>query len=284
MKKVIPIILAALVFVVALIMNMPEKTVNVVSAAHEIPANQVIVSADVLVKAMPASLAPEGAADDPAQIVGQPLRVSRAQGDPILLSMIGGQVIELASNERAIAIQVSAATGIAGMLMPGDHVGLTAVLTSGQAVYSKYITGGLRVLWVDPAFQQAQAPVQPTAEASGGMSFAAGDTSTGGTGGASGLKGLIVLAVPTNRQIISFDFSEENAGIESQPVYLIDLIPALSANGVSFGLMLEPKEPNFPQTSGLYIPNLMRTPGATLTPTPSPTPTLAPTPTWAFGG
>ncbi len=143
MKKFLPIVLAIVVFGVALALNQPEPQAAVVVAAADLPEGKVLSEADLTVKEMPKSLAPEGAAGDVQRLIGQRLRVARSAGDPILPAHLGGEVLELQPNERAVALSVSASQGLAGLLKPGDRVGLTVIVTANQQPYAKYLAGGL---------------------------------------------------------------------------------------------------------------------------------------------
>jgi len=269
MKKILPLILAIVVFGVALALNRPETQVSVVVAAADLPEGRVLSEADLTTKEMPKSLAPEGYVSDVTALIGQRLRVARSAGDPVLPSHLGGEVIELQPDERAVALSVSASQGLAGLLKPGDRVGLTVIVTANQQTFAKYLAGGLRVLWVDPAFKREQAVApQSTPSSSGGLF--GGNSSAGATvdeGRAS--KGLVVLAIPTKAQVLLYDFSLFGSESENRPVYLVDLIPALSAQNAQFGLVLEPEKAQELHTSGIALQSLAITPGPTMTPTPT---------------
>lgn len=268
MKKFLPIVLAIVVFGVALALNQPEPQVTVVVAAADLPEGKVLSETDLTVKEMPRSLAPEGAVSEVSALVGQRLRVSRSAGDPILPAHLGGEILELQPNERAVALSVSASQGLAGLLKPGDRVGLTVIVTVNQQTFAKYLAGGLRVLWVDPAFKREETAASPqgTPQAGGGL-FGGGSSAPVDTGGSA--KGLVVLAIPVDAQTVVYDFSLQGAVSENKPVYLVDVLPALSANGAQFGLVLEPEQAQDVQTSGIALQGLAVTPNATYTPTPT---------------
>lgn len=272
MKKYLPIFLAILVFGVAMVLNQPEADTAVVVAAVDLPEGALLGEGDLAVKQMPASLAPQGAVEDPQSLIGQRLRIARSAGDVILASHLGGEALELAADERAAAVEVTSAAGLAGFLKAGDRVGLTVIVNANQQTFAKYLAGGLRVLWVDPVFRRGQASVQSTPQSGGilgsGVPAPAADES-----GAS--KGLVVLAVPTGARVVSYDFALANAENAQLPVYLLDLIPLLSARGAQFGLVLEPPQAGEVSTSGIAVQDIAITPGATLTPTPTGTPVEA---------
>lgn len=268
MKKFLPIVLAMVVFAVALALNRPEPQVAVVVAAADLPEGRVLAESDLATKEMPKSLAPDGAVSEVQSLVGQRLRVARSAGDPILPAHLGGEVLELRPNERAVALQVSAAQGLAGLLKPGDRVGLTVIVNSGQQTFAKYLVGGLRVLWVDPAFKRDSGMVPQTTPSSGGLFGGGSPAAAADVEGAA--RGLVVLAIPTDMKVVPYAFAA-GFGAENieQPLYLLDVLPALTTQGAQFGLVLEPEKAQEAQTSGLALQSLVITPGPTMTPTPT---------------
>jgi len=268
MKKFLPIVLAMVVFAVALALNRPEPQVAVVVAAADLPEGRVLAESDLATKEMPKSLAPDGAVSEVQSLVGQRLRVARSAGDPILPAHLGGEVLELQPNERAVALQVSAAQGLAGLLKPGDRVGLTVIVNSGQQTFAKYLVGGLRVLWVDPAFKRDSGMVPQTTPSSGGLFGGGSPAAAADVEGAA--RGLVVLAIPTDMKVVPYAFAA-GFGAENieQPLYLLDVLPALTTQGAQFGLVLEPEKAQEAQTSGLALQSLVITPGPTMTPTPT---------------
>lgn len=267
MKKLLPILIAVPVFLFALTMMRPEATVAVVVAAYDLPEGHTLSEADLQVRRSPRSQAPEGALDDPAKIVGQTLRVFRGAGDVINLSHLGGEEIVLSSEERAVAIHVSDAAGLAGLIRTGDTVGVTAVMESNEGPFAKTVANGLRILYISPEFRAIQQP--QTASSSSGDAFSGGSASSSQS--PRELEGTVVLAVPVDAVTVGYDFSSFGVNSESQLVYLTDLLPALDLVGnVQLSLFLEPDAPEAFVTSGLFLPDLVITPGPTPTPTACP--------------
>lgn len=265
MKKLLPILIAVPVFLFALTMMRPEATVPVVVAAYDLPEGRTLMDTDLQVQQLPRSQAPQGAIDDPVKIIGQTLGVFRGTGDAIFVTHLGGEEIILASEERAVALHVSDASGLAGLIRTGDTVGVTAVMESSEGPYAKTVANGLRILYISPEFKAIQQP--QTAPASSGGAFSGGSPSSSQPPRV--LEGTVVLAVPVDAVTVGYDFSSFGVNSESQLVYLTDLLPALDlVSNVQLSLFLEPESPEAFVTSGLFLPNLIITPGPSPTPTP----------------
>ena len=268
MKKLLPILIAIPVFLLSLLFMRPEATAPVVVAAMDLPEGHTLAATDVTVSQVPKSQAPQGAFSDPSQLVGQTLRVFRGAGDVIFPNHLGGEVIILAPDERAVAIHVTDTAGLAGLIRSGDTVGVTAVIESQDGPFAKTVANGLRVLYISPEFKAAQEVAAPASSSSGdpfagGSSTAAQDRRE--------TEGTVVLAVPVEAITIGYDFSTFGVNSESRLVSLTDLLPALDlVANVQLSLFLEPDAPESFITSGVFLPNLVITPGPTPTATPCP--------------
>ena len=124
MKRLLPLLMAGIVFVIALVLIQPESTVALVIASRDLPAGHQITAGDLASREFPKSLAPTGAYEDPTPLVGQVLSIARSSGDIIYPANLGGEKLVLNSDERALAIEVSDSAGLAGLLQPGDMVGV----------------------------------------------------------------------------------------------------------------------------------------------------------------
>lgn len=279
MKKLLPIVIAIPVFLLALLFMRPEATTPVVVAAMDLPEGHTLAATDVTVSQVPKSQAPQGAISDPAQLVGQTLRVYRGAGDVINPSHLGGEVIILAPDERAVAIHVTDAAGLAGLIRPGDTVGVTAVMDSQDGPFAKTVASGLRVLYISPEFKASQGGQSTSStSSSSGDPFAGGGSTT--AQGPRETEGTVVLAVPVDAITIGYDFSTFGVNSESRLVSLTDLLPALDlVANVQLSLFLEPDAPESFITSGIFLPNLVITPGPTPTATPCPGGICAPSTT-----
>jgi pilus assembly protein CpaB len=210
---------------------------------------------------------PDGAYTDPQMLAGQVLRVERTSGDLITSAHLGGQQIELRPDERAIAVEVTDSAGLAGLLKAGDRVGITAVMRQGaQGSYAKMITEGLRVLYVSPEFRSLDPAVyQPDPDAEE-------DDFSSGTAPRRDPQGVVVLAVPVDAVVVSYDFAPFGVESKSRTISVIDLLPALDQiSTVALSLFIQPAEARPFDTSGVYLPDLVVMPG------PSPTPTATAT-------
>jgi pilus assembly protein CpaB len=269
MKKLLPIVIAVPVFLLSLLFMRPEATSPVVLAAIDLPEGHILAAADIQVRQVPKSQAPQDAFSDPSQLVGQTLRVFRGAGDVIKPSNLGGEVIILAPDERAVAIHVTDAAGLAGLIRPGDSVGVTAVIDSPDGPFAKTVASGLRVLYISPEFKAAQGAASAPTSSTSNSPFAGGGSSSSQR--PRELEGTVVLAVPVDAITIGYDFSTFGVNSESRLVSLTDLLPALDlVDTVQLSLFLEPDSPESFITSGLLLPNLVITPGPTPTATPCP--------------
>ncbi|RCK72770.1 MAG: hypothetical protein ANABAC_1304 [Anaerolineae bacterium] len=269
MKKLLPVLIAGLVFFVALGLSRPEKQAEVVVAAVDLPARHTIQQGDVILKSLPFSSVPQDGYNRIEDLYGQTLKFDRMAGDIILASHLGGQNIELQPNERAVAIRVNDSAGLAGLINPGNLVGVTAVLRSVNGTYSKYVAGGLRVLFITPEFRLNQ----PSNTAPQGTPQAGTFIGAGMESGRSD-EGVVVLAVPIETQVLIYDFPLPDGTLLSEQRYvnLIDLLPALDqAQDVELSLVLESQVAADFNSPGIFLPELA------LTPQPTPTPDLTAT-------
>ena len=96
------------------------------------------LTADLLeVRTLPGSAVPDGAYTTLAEAEGKVLTTARVAGDPITAYVAGessaasGIPAQLADNTVAISIRVDQATGLAGVLRPGQTVTIIAIIDPG---------------------------------------------------------------------------------------------------------------------------------------------------------
>ncbi|MDO9303297.1 MAG: RcpC/CpaB family pilus assembly protein, partial [Anaerolineales bacterium] len=125
MKKAFPLVIAAIVFVIALVLLRPAPSRMVVTASYDLRAGHVLQEEDLTLMSVPDDVLAVDVITDKAMLIGQPLRIDRGQGDVIRASQLGN-LIAVEANERAIAVHVTDASGVAGLLVPGQRVGVIA--------------------------------------------------------------------------------------------------------------------------------------------------------------
>jgi pilus assembly protein CpaB len=269
MKKYLPILIALPVFIISLLFLRPEATQPILVAASDLPDGHLLVASDITLKQVPKSLVPQGAVSDPSRLINQTLGVFRGAGEVITPAHLGGESISLAPNERAIAIHVNDAAGLAGLLHPGDTVGVTAVMDQLEGSFAKTVASSLRVLYISPDFKALEGSSSTTGSPTTSSAFNGGFSTSFQY--RRDTEGTVVLAVPVEAITVGYDFSSFGISSESRLVSLTDLLPALDqVDYVHLSLFLEPDtaEPFF--TSGLFLPDLVITPQPTATATPCP--------------
>jgi pilus assembly protein CpaB len=277
LKKVIPYVLAVIVFFAALVMLHPAASKTVVVAAHDLSAGHTLLATDLSLMAMPANSIASDALTDTKLAIGQTLKIDRGTGDILRTSNLG-QMITLQPDERAVAVKITDSTGLIGLLVPGQKVGIVASVPmqsqNTQGTFSKATIEGLRVLYLDPRFAASDA------FSSSSMQSVNSSSSTNSLTGTSGVNtsteraqtGFVVLAVPTSLQTVVYDFSAGNSISESRFVNVLELLAGLEAtSGAEITLYLMPGEGAKTFTSpGLWLPDLVITPQPTPTTTPKP--------------
>jgi pilus assembly protein CpaB len=266
MKRIIPILLAAIAFIVVLAILRPSPSADVVVAARGLESGHVIEAADVTLERLPKDLIPTDAFSDPSEVIGKTLAMNRTAGD-VILPVHLGEMVTLQPNERAIALSVVDSTGLAGLLREGDRVGVTATLFVQGGVemgaFSKVVIENLRVLYLSPAFRASdpmafQSTPDPLSDSAAASSRAR--------------EGAVVLAVPVEAQAVVYDLAslDPAATNETRSISALELLSALDASdNARITLYLMPQNADPFTTSGLWLPDLI----VQITPTPTATPT-----------
>lgn len=270
LKKIIPLALAALAAAAAFIFLQPEPTRQVWTFKTDQAAGHILTAGDLQLAEIPVSRIPTDRLLDSKQIIGQSLRTDRAGGDVVRAAYLGTP-LTLGPDEREMAVKVNDSSGLAGLLKPGDRVGLTALIFEQDGAYSKVTVEGLRVLYLSSDFRV-------------GYSNSSNAGAAGGSGGVTVVQpqqqrkteGTVVLAVPVKMQTIAYDFGDPNhpgAGgtLVPRPVSVLELLAALNAaQNATLSLYGMPATAEPFTTSGLFLPNLILLPTATPTPTDTP--------------
>jgi pilus assembly protein CpaB len=264
MKKYIPLLVAAVVFILAILLLQPESKMQVVVLTNDLPAGHILADIDMAVREIPESFRPVDAVENPSEVVGQTIKTDRSKGDILRLRHLG-EPMELQPGERAIAIRVDDASGMGGLIAPGDIVGLTAVIATRDVIYSKATVEGFRVLYVSPEFRAGYTQMQ-----SSGMS---GDNSSS-IAQARATEGIVVLAVPVKLIDVTYDYTFMGGEKTVQKVNAVELIAALTSSGNATIILYKlPLNPEDMQSPGLDLGQLIFIPTATPGPTPTETPT-----------
>jgi len=106
----------------------------VVVAATDLPAGTRLTADLLEVRTLPGSAVPDGAYTTLAEAEGKVLTTARVAGDPITAYVAGessaasGIPAQLSANTVAISIRVDQATGLAGVLRPGQTVTIIAII------------------------------------------------------------------------------------------------------------------------------------------------------------
>jgi pilus assembly protein CpaB len=268
MKKILPVLLAAVAFIVVLLILSPTPEENVLVAAYDLSMGHVMEAGDVVYATFPKDMVPEDAVYEPDDIIGLTLLTGRSQGDIIRFSNIGSEPMALAPNERAVAITVNNASGLAGLLRAGDMVGITAIIDSSNVgesgTYSKAAIENLRVLYLSPEFQA----VDPNENVLTNST----DNTTATVSTDRKTEGALVLAVPIAEDTIVYDFQnvEPELGTQKRTINVVEMLTALeSSDNARLYVYLMPRNAEKMVSSGLWLPELVIKPY-------KPTPTINP--------
>ena len=204
--------LALITFVlVAGVLSAAQKQVPVVVAARALEAGTKLSLADVEVVQVHAGAAQEGAFETVEDVVGLVTTVQRMPGDQLTAAMIGDAAQNalaqaLDPNHRAVAIHVDQASGLAGLLRPGDYVSAIGIVDPSKlggigdratGAGAKVMLSGLKVLFVPYEFRYREIVEDPEA---GGLSPVM--SSSNGRE-----EGVIVLSVPIDPITVTWQIS-----------------------------------------------------------------------------
>lgn len=130
-------------------------TVNVVTAAIDIPFGTKIEARHVSVIQMLSGTEPKGSYRDAKTVEGKVARASLLAGEILLQERFadGGPGSTLAAvvekNMRAVSVRVDDVAGVAGFLLPGNRVDVVSAYRDGNETKSETVVENVRVLAVD---------------------------------------------------------------------------------------------------------------------------------------
>ena len=204
--------LALLTFVlVAGVLAAAQKKTPVLVAARALEAGTKLSINDLEVKQVHSASALEGVFERPEEVTGSVITVQRMPGDQVTAAMVGDSAQNalaqaLEPDHRAVAVHVDQASGLAGLLRPGDSVSAIAIVdpsTLGLGLsgdnpgsQAKVMLEGLKVLFVPWEFRYREI----SAPEDGGMSPAVASSS-------GREKGVIVLSAPITPITVTWELT-----------------------------------------------------------------------------
>ena len=268
--------LLAAVFLGLALWPKQEAMAPMVVAARDLGAGTQLAATDLQVRMVPAAELPPDALTDPEPLLEQTLSVVRFAGETVALNHLG-PAIALAPDERGIAVRVKTDSGLAGLLQPGQRVGLVAVVSDWQGQnqrgYAKALIEDVRILWIAPSFRLRpdsflpdSPDTAPRAVASEGIIVLAAGTipepvlyDTQHT--------LHVRALRRAREARTADGNDDLDAIapelleEDLPAVVwsvpLEMIASLNHIGASFMLVLQPPDPEPWSTPGFSIDRMI---------------------------
>jgi len=206
-------VLALVTFaLVAGVLSAAQKKAPVVVAARALEAGTKLSLADVEVVQVHAGAVLEGAFETVEDVTGLVITVQRMPGDQVTADMVGDAAQNalaqaLAPDHRAVAIHVDQASGLAGLLRPGDHVSAIGIIDPSPlggmgyqratGAESKVMLTGLKVLFVPYEFRYRELNPQDSGNLMSPVMASSGDRE----------KGVIVLSVPVTPITVAWHVS-----------------------------------------------------------------------------
>ena len=268
--------LLAAVFLGLALWPKPEAMAPMVVAARDLGAGTQLAATDLQVRMVPAAALPPDALTDPEPLLEQTLSVVRFAGETVALNHLG-PAIALAPDERGIAVRVKTDSGLAGLLQPGQRVGLVAVVSDWQGQnqrgYAKALIENVRILWIAPSFRLRPDSFLPDSPDDAPQAVAS--------------EGIIVLAAGTLPEPVLYDTqhtlhvralrrareartADGNDDLDAiDPELLeedlpavvwsvpLEMIASLNHIGASFMLVLQPPDPEPWSTPGFSIDRMI---------------------------
>lgn len=121
-------------------------TVDILVAAHDLPAGAVLTADDLGVRQWPPDAAPDGALDDAGRLSGAILAAPLRAGEPVTdVRLVGAGLADAAEGTVAVPVRLSDAAQ-AGLLTVGDEIDLLA--TDPETRTTETVAAGAVVLAV----------------------------------------------------------------------------------------------------------------------------------------
>jgi pilus assembly protein CpaB len=143
------VVFAVVIFYVSSVNSQVGPTATVYRAASDLPAYSEITEESVVEDEVPERWLSDTAVLDPVEVLGRKVGVNLEEGT-MLTSDLLVPPSDLEADEREIAINVDAVTGIAGRVQPGDFVDVYAVFADvpGLAKQVQVLVRSVRVVSV----------------------------------------------------------------------------------------------------------------------------------------
>lgn len=135
--------------------NNTVATTPVVVASTEIQYAQSIEPIHLKIIQWPSDSVPESSIQDIEEVVGNVANQKILSGEPILseriVESVAGSTLSslIAPNKRAITLRVNDVVGVAGFLLPGNHVDVLGTRMVDKRAISRTVLQNLKVLAVD---------------------------------------------------------------------------------------------------------------------------------------
>jgi Flp pilus assembly protein CpaB len=197
---------------VAGVLSAAQKKAPVVVAARALEAGTKLSLADVEVVQVHAGAVLEGAFETVEDVTGLVITVQRMPGDQVTANMVGDAAQNalaqaLDPDHRAVAIHVDQASGLAGLLRPGDTVSAIGIIDPSSlggmgyqratGAESKVMLTGLKVLFVPYEFRYRELNTEDSGNMMSPVMSSSGDRE----------KGVIVLSVPVTPITVTWHIS-----------------------------------------------------------------------------
>ncbi|HWP56612.1 MAG TPA: Flp pilus assembly protein CpaB [Candidatus Acidoferrales bacterium] len=144
------------------------ETVNIVTAAKDMPPGTAITKDLVRLTPWPKASVPAKSFTAPEQVVGKVSKVKTVAGEPILESKLTGEgaglTVLLTPGHRAMAVRVDEIIGVSGFIAPNDRVDVISHVqppgTQSSEKISKIVLQNKKVLSVAQSVEQKEGKPQ----------------------------------------------------------------------------------------------------------------------------
>jgi len=220
---------------VAGVLSAAQKKAPVVVAARALEAGTKLSLADVEVVQVHAGAVLEGAFETVEDVTGLVITVQRMPGDQVTADMVGDAAQNalaqaLDPNHRAVAIHVDQASGLAGLLRPGDTVSAIGIIDPSSlggmgyqratGAESKVMLTGLKVLFVPYEFRYRELNTEDSGNMMSPVMSSSGDRE----------KGVIVLSVPVTPITVTWHIS---SAVPAETATARSTAPKVGASGTT---------------------------------------------------